>query len=113
MMKGSMIFAPAFRKSATARSNRLRTCGSEASRSGRLTKHTDPPAHGAPPFQERRISRRDLAARLGGRWIRRVDTGDNVKQSHKVGDGAGHRTCSVTLVVKPNHAGPGNQRPTR
>ena len=38
--------------------------------------------------------------------------GDDVEQSHKVGDGAGHRTCSVALVVKSNHAGPGNQRPT-
>src|SRR5712671_3543948 len=58
------------------------------------------------------VSRRGLAARLGGRWVRPVDTSDDVQQLHEVGDAAGHGTGGVPLVVESNHTGPGNQRPT-
>jgi len=77
-----------------------------------LAKHTDPPSHGAVPFQERRISRRDLATRLGRRPVRGIDTGDNVQKLHEIGYGAGHRTSGVPFVIESNHAGPGNQPPT-
>ena len=79
--------------------------------SGRLTEHTDPPSLGAFRLQERRISRRDPATQLRGRWVRRVDTGDNVEQLHKVSDGAGHRTCSVALVVKAQSSRSGKPTP--
>ena len=82
-------------------------------RAARLPKHGDPSAHRSVPVQKSHVSRRNLSIGLRGCWVRRVDAGDDVKQSREVGDGAGHRTCSVALVVKPNHAGPGNQRPAR
>jgi hypothetical protein len=95
-----MVSAPARSKSATARSNRGKDLRVGSTGAARVPKHADPPACGTVPLQERHVSRGNLAIRLRSRPVRRVDIGDDVQQSYKIGDGAGRR-CRACHKVQP------------